>query len=212
MNSKPAPIGELIPQTAGANSSGKVGVVFTCLDACMPLDQAGLFGGLLPANRDLVVLRSAEQLTGEPTSDGVKSLLVAVHAMQANYICVLRHKDCKLRSADGKALGTQMVENGVNPAWLKGFDPATWIRPVGNEEESLAKEITFLSEWSLIPPSVHVVGLLYDDAKRRFTVIGNRPPHSPLVIYDRKSSKGPAKLASRLRLRSLPKRKALPLA
>lgn len=209
LSSDLTPSAGLVPSSDKHRVKPKVGVVFTCLDACLPLDQASLFGGLLPSDSELMVLRSAEELRGEPASDGVKSLLVAVHSMKAEYICVLRHKDCVLRPADGKGLQDQMVENGVNPAWLTGFDPAKWIRPMGDGEESLAKEITFLSEWSLIPPNVHVVGVMYDDARRRFTVIGNRAPNSPLVIFGTKGAKSPGRIGPRVKLKEIARRKLL---
>jgi carbonic anhydrase len=135
--------------------------IFTCMDTRLVefLEPAlGLGRG------DAKMLKNAGATLIDPGGGMVRSLVVAVHALQCEEIFVIGHKDCGMTQLDEGALRRKMLERGVPASAIDSLEPSLgeWLGafhdPMGNVE----RVVGLLRANPLIPKDVPIHGLMFD--------------------------------------------------
>jgi carbonic anhydrase len=137
-------------------------VIFTCMDTRLVefLEQSmGLGRG------DAQVIKNAGNTLVDPAAGGViRSLVVAIYALECAEVFVIGHTDCGMTQIDDNALEKAMLARGVEAAALASLRPSLreWLGsfhdPVGNVE----RVVRVLRANPLIPKDVPVHGLMFD--------------------------------------------------
>jgi carbonic anhydrase len=136
-------------------------VIFTCMDT-------RLVEFLEPAlglrRNDANMIKNAGNTLIDPQGGVVRSLVVAIHALQCEEVFVIGHKDCGMAQLDEKALRDRMIERGVPSSAIDALEPSLgeWVGgfhdPMGNVEDVVA----LLRANPLIPKDVPIHGLIFD--------------------------------------------------
>ncbi|WP_222599411.1 beta-class carbonic anhydrase [Aquibacillus kalidii] len=145
------------------NLPNKRAVIFTCMDTRLIelLPKALNF-----KNGDVKMVKNAGAILTDPYDSVMKSILVAVHALQADEVFVIAHHRCGMNHLDTDGLLSTMQENGIDTKsiqsvdkdlnqWLQGFDD------VGN---SVEKSVDIIKNHPLLPNNIPVHGLVIDPA------------------------------------------------
>jgi carbonic anhydrase len=136
-------------------------VIFTCMDTRLVefLEPAlGLKRG------DAKMIKNAGNTLVDPGGGVVRSLVVAIHALQCEEVFVIGHKDCGMTQLDENALRQTMIGRGVPPSAIDALEPSLgeWLGgfhdPLGNVE----RVVELLRANPLIPGDVPIHGLMFD--------------------------------------------------
>jgi carbonic anhydrase len=136
-------------------------VIFTCMDTRLVefLEPAlGLRRG------DAQMIKNAGNTLVDPGGGVVRSLVVAIHALQCEEVFVIGHKDCGMTQLDENALRQKMLERGVSSSAVDALEPSLgeWLGgfhdPMGNVE----RVVGLLRANPLIPRDVPIHGLMFD--------------------------------------------------
>jgi carbonic anhydrase len=122
--------------------------VLTCIDSRIePLDMLGLAPG------DAKILRNAG---GRVTEDVLRSLVLAVHLLGVERICVVQHTGCRLAGASNSELRAAIGEP-------LGVDAGEWdFLPIDDQEKALTADVERIRACALVPATVAVAGFVYD--------------------------------------------------
>lgn len=113
---------------------------------------------------DAKMIKNAGNTLIDPGGGVVRSLVVAVHALQCEEIFVIGHKDCGMSQLDENALRHTMLERGVPASAIDALEPSLgeWLGgfhdPIGNVE----RVVELLRANPLIPRDVPIHGLIFD--------------------------------------------------
>jgi carbonic anhydrase len=122
--------------------------VLTCIDSRIePLDMLGLAPG------DAKILRNAG---ARVTEDVLRSLVLAVHLLAVERICVVQHTGCRLTGASNSDLQATIGQHS-------GADAGEWdFLPIDDQEQTLAADVERIRACALLPSTVAVAGFVYD--------------------------------------------------
>ncbi len=145
-------------------------VIFTCMDTRLVdfLEPAlGLKRG------DAKMIKNAGNTLVDPGGGVVRSLVVAIHALQCEEVLVIGHKDCGMAQLDEHALRRTMLERGVPHTAIDALRPSLgeWLGgfhdPLGNVE----RVVKLLRANPLIPQDVPIHGLMFDPGSGALDVL-----------------------------------------
>lgn len=132
-------------------------------------------------NGDVKIVKSAGALVAHPFGSIMRSLLVAVYALQADEVYVIGHYDCGMSSVDPIALIEEMKARGISEETLNtvnysGVDLKGWLRGFGDVATSVTKSCDVIRNHPLMVPSVPVHGLIIDPSSGKLDLIvdGNK--------------------------------------
>jgi carbonic anhydrase len=134
---------------AGLDPSAARGLaVITCMDSRIePLQMLGLAPG------DAKILRNAG---ARVTDDVLRTLVLAVHLLGVNRVCVVPHTGCRLIGASNEELHTTIWER-------RGIDATAWdFLPIDDQFETLRVDIERIRACDLLPSDLAVAGFIYD--------------------------------------------------
>ncbi|SEO61255.1 carbonic anhydrase [Amphibacillus marinus] len=150
----------------------KHAVILTCMDTRLTelLPKAMSF-----KNGDVKVLKTAGALIKNPYGSVMRSILVAVHALQADEVYVVGHHNCGMSNLDTDFLFERMKINGVSEADFESIeiDVHEWFRGFDQIEDSVKSSVELIESHPLLPDDVPVHGLVIDPATGKLDMVVN---------------------------------------
>lgn len=145
-------------------------VIFTCMDARLVefLEPAlGIRRG------DAKVLKNAGNSLIDPQGGMIRSLVVAVHALDCHEIFVIGHTDCGMSQIDEVKLEKTMIERGVPSEAIAALEPSLreWLGAFHHPMENVQDVVQKIRDNALIPAEVPVHGLIFDPVQGRLQLV-----------------------------------------
>jgi carbonic anhydrase len=134
---------------AGLEATAAKGLaVVTCIDSRIePLAMLGLAPG------DAKILRNAG---ARVTDDVLRTLVLAVHLLGVQRVCIVQHTACRMTGTSNEALAATLAEKG-------GVDAAGWdFLPIDDNRRVLGADVERVRSCDLLPPDLVVAGFIYD--------------------------------------------------
>lgn len=127
-------------------------------------------------NGDVKIVKSAGAVINHPFGGIMRSLLVAVYALQAEEIFVIGHHDCGMASIDPVAMQKTIIERGVDAKTFdilenSGVDVHEWLKGFDNVATSVQHSVDMIKNHPLVVPNIQVHGLIIDPATGRLDVV-----------------------------------------
>lgn len=127
-------------------------------------------------NGDVKIVKSAGAIINHPFGGIMRSLLVAVYALQAEEIFVIGHHDCGMAAIDPNAMIASMIERGVDPKTVdtlthSGVDVHEWLEGFDNVADSVLHSVNMIKNHPLVLSSIKVHGLIIDPATGRLDLV-----------------------------------------
>jgi carbonic anhydrase len=153
-----------------SKSPAKKIALFTCMDTRLVefLEPAmGLKRG------DAKVIKSAGNSIVSPDGSVIRSLVVAIFALECEEIFVIGHRDCGMTAINEDEVERKMLMRGVPKGEIAKLQPTLreWLGafhdPVGN----VARVVALIRANPLIPNDVPVHGLIFDPDGGRLELI-----------------------------------------
>ena len=145
-------------------------VIFTCMDTRLVdfLEKAmGIRRG------DAKMLKNAGNSLIDPQGGMIRSLVVAVHALNCHEIFVIGHSDCGMSKIDENKLEESMLARGVPSEAIASLQPSLrdWLGAFHFPEENVREVVRKIRENVLIPHDVPVHGLIFDPDEGKLRVL-----------------------------------------
>ncbi len=148
-------------------------VILTCMDTRLV--------ELLPKsmnikNGDIKIVKSAGAVINHPFGGIMRSLMVAVYALQADEVYVIGHYDCGMSSVEPKKVMGSMIERGVDPKTFdvlkySGVDVHTWLEGFSDVKDSVLNSVAMIRNHPLMIPEVPVHGMIIDPTTGRLDLV-----------------------------------------
>lgn len=138
-----------------AAAEAKIAIV-TCLDAKLHIED------ILQENRDnAYILRNAGNTITECV---IRSLVLAVDVLKVREVIIIGHRMCNVRVVDMKTL-QKVVEDRIESRVkeLLGKPFKKWMQLSSDPENNVIRQVSTVEQSKLIPRSVKVTGLMYDE-------------------------------------------------
>ncbi len=134
------------PELTGRAARGLA--LVTCMDSRIdPLAILGMKPG------DIKILRNAG---ARVTDDVLRTLVLAAYLLDVNRVLVMPHTNCKMASGTDEEIHRTIAQQyGVDTRSIE-------IRTVPNQQEALAKDVTRIRAYPLLPRQLVVAGAIYD--------------------------------------------------
>ncbi len=139
-------------------------VILTCMDTRLT--------ELLPKamnlkNGDAKIIKTAGAIVTQPFGNVMRSILVALYALNAEEVFVVGHHDCGMTGLNSDALLQQMHDRGIpedTVTTLKhsGIALERWLVGFDNVREGVINSSEIIRNHPLLPKSVPVHGLIID--------------------------------------------------
>lgn len=145
-------------------------VIFTCMDTRLVdfLEPAmGLKRG------DTNVIKNAGTTVLDPNGGVIRSLAVAIYALDCEEVLVIGHLDCGMMQLDEKVVEQGMLKRGVSPETIDSLTPGLgdWLGTFQDGDGNVRRVTQLLRDNPLIPDDVPVHGLMFDPASGGLTVL-----------------------------------------
>lgn len=157
------------PYVAGSVPE-KHAVIITCMDTRLTelLPKAMNF-----KNGDVKVLKTAGAIIKNPYGSIMRSILVAIHALEADEVYVVGHHDCGMSHLNTENLIKRMKEKGITEA---NFDEVTtdtkeWLAGFDEIEDSVNSSVNLIKNHPLIPDNTPVHGLIIDPSTGKLDLV-----------------------------------------
>lgn len=139
-------------------------VILTCMDTRLV--------ELLPKamnihNGDVKMVKSAGATVSHPFGGIMRSLLVAIYALQADEIFVVGHYDCGMSAVDPDVVLGTMQERGISAETIKnvqysGIDLNSWLKGFGDVTKNVEHSVDMIRNHPLVSKDIPVHGLVID--------------------------------------------------
>lgn len=139
-------------------------VVLTCMESRLV--------ELLPRalniqNGDVKMLKNAGAVLRRPFDNMTKSILIAVHNLQAESVLIIGHYDCGMSKVNTDELIQHMIEKGISKETIdllekSGINFEEEFEGFQTVEDSIRQGVNILREHPLLPDYVRVHGLVMD--------------------------------------------------
>ncbi|CQR47089.1 Beta-carbonic anhydrase 1 [Paraliobacillus sp. PM-2] len=150
----------------------KRAVIFTCMDTRLV--------ELLPKalnlqNGDVKMVKNAGAILTNQYDSAMKSILVAIHALQAEEVFVIAHHNCGMNHLDTDHLIEQMKIQGITEEQINAFDSNAkdWLKGFESVEESVKQSISVIENHPLLPGDIPVHGLVIDPYTGKLDLVTN---------------------------------------
>ncbi|QQK78735.1 carbonic anhydrase [Salicibibacter cibi] len=148
-------------------------VVLTCMDTRLV--------ELLPAamnikNGDVKMIKNAGGMITSPYGSGVRSLLIAIHVLQAEEVLIIGHKDCGMQQLDPSFVMKQMKAKGITEEEIQsvtddGIDVEEWLAGFETVEEAVTNSVDILRTHPLFPTAIPVHGLVIHPESGELSIV-----------------------------------------
>lgn len=133
-------------------------------------------------NGDVKIVKSAGAVVSHPFGAIMRSLLVAVYALQADEVYVVGHYDCGMSAINPDVLLDQMVERGINKETIDmlkyaGIELEDFLRGFGDVETSVKMSVGTIRNHPLMPKDIRVHGLIIDPNTGQLDLVENGGLH-----------------------------------
>lgn len=139
-------------------------VVLTCMESRLV--------ELLPRalniqNGDVKMLKNAGAVLRRPFDNMAKSILIAIHNLEAETVLIIGHHDCGMSKVDTSELIEHMIEKGIPKETIElleksGINFEEEFEGFKTAEDSIMQSVNILREHPLLPSYVKVHGLVMD--------------------------------------------------
>lgn len=158
-------------------------VVLSCMDTRLT--------DLLPRamnlqNGDAKFVKNAGAVVSHPFGSTMRSILVAVHELGAEEVCVIGHYDCGMSSIDPDKTFAHMIEHGIALDTIHtlehaGIDLRTWFQRIDSITDSVQNSVEMIRTHPLVAGWVKVHGLVVDPEIGRLDLVvdGNANSQEP---------------------------------
>ncbi|WP_112180041.1 MULTISPECIES: carbonic anhydrase [Paraliobacillus] len=148
-------------QYATDSLPNKKAVILTCMDTRLVelLPKALNF-----KNGDVKIVKSAGAILTDPYDSVMKSILIAIHALQAKEVFVVAHHDCGMNNLDTETLITKMKSKGITEDNLEQLpvNASEWLEGFSHVDESVKRSVSVIESHPLLPEDIPVHGLVID--------------------------------------------------
>ncbi|MFC4403121.1 beta-class carbonic anhydrase [Gracilibacillus xinjiangensis] len=148
----------------------KRAVIFTCMDTRLV--------ELLPKalnlkNGDVKMVKNAGAILNDPYDSTMKSILVAIYALQADEVFVIAHHRCGMNHFDTDGFIDLMKERGINQKEIDSLDVDAhkWLVGFEDPAKSVEKSVQVIENHPLLPEGVPVHGLVIDPATGKLDLV-----------------------------------------
>ncbi|QQK74636.1 carbonic anhydrase [Salicibibacter cibarius] len=147
-----------------SNLPNQKSVILTCMDTRL---IELLHAAMNIKNGDVKMIKNAGGMITSPYGSGVRSLLIAVHVLQAEEVIIIGHKDCGMQQLDPSFVMEKMEAKGISKEKIQtvtddGIDVAEWLAGFETVEEAVENSVSIVREHPLMPDSIAVHGLVID--------------------------------------------------
>ena len=145
-------------------------VIFTCMDTRLVdfLEPAmGLRRG------DAKVIKNAGTTVLDPNGGVIRSLAVAIYALDCEEVFVIGHLDCGMTRLDVTEFEQSMLSRGVPAETIAGLKPglSEWLGTFRDADGNVKTVARMLRDNPLIPRDVPVHGLMFDPSSGSLEVL-----------------------------------------
>lgn len=150
----------------------KHAVILTCMDTRLTelLPKAMNF-----KNGDVKILKTAGAIIKNPYGSVMRSILVAVHALQADEVYVVGHHDCGMSSLDADHFIEHMKVHGIDEEKINNLpvDAHEWFEGFDHVEDSVKSSVDLIENHPLLPDDIPVHGLVIDPKTGKLDIVIN---------------------------------------
>ena len=136
--------------------------------ACMDARLIGLLPNALGLKSgDMKMIKNAGALVVHPWGSVMRSLIVAVYALNVREICIIAHDDCGMSKMDPEQVLQEAQHRGISTRIIStlraaGVDLDNWLRGFGNVDDSVRSSVELVRTHPLMPKDVPIHGLVMD--------------------------------------------------
>ncbi|HLS35910.1 MAG TPA: carbonic anhydrase [Bacillota bacterium] len=148
-------------------------VVLTCMESRLV--------ELLPKalnlhNGDVKMLKNAGAILRRPFDNMTKSILIAIHNLQAETVLIIGHYDCGMSKVNADELKENMINKGIKKETIQlleqsGIHFEEEFAGFDTVEESIEQSVHILRSHPLLPRFVKVHGLAMDPSTGKVDII-----------------------------------------
>lgn len=127
-------------------------------------------------NGDVKMLKNAGAIIRRPFDTTTKSILIAIHNLQADVVMVVGHYDCGMSKVNANELIENMVNKGIKRETIdllerSGIDFHEEFQGFNTVEQSINQSVQVIRHHPLLPPHVRVHGLAIDPSTGEVDVV-----------------------------------------
>ncbi|GGF80573.1 putative carbonic anhydrase YtiB [Paenibacillus albidus] len=139
-------------------------LIITCMDTRLVelLPKAMNF-----KNGDVKIIKNAGAVISQPFGSVMRSVMVALYALDADEVIVVGHHDCGMASLNSDKMIQSIKDRGVSEEVLStlensGIKLTKWLRGFDNITEGVIRSVELIKRHPLLPPNVPVHGMVID--------------------------------------------------
>jgi carbonic anhydrase len=154
------------------NFPNKRAVVFTCMDTRL---VELLPNALNIKNGDVKMVKNAGAILNDPYDSTMKSILVAVHALQADEVFVIAHHGCGMTNFDAGSFLETAKERGISQDAIDSLqvNPNDWLVGFEDPAKNVENSVKIIKKHPLLPEGTPVHGLVIDPATGKLDLVTN---------------------------------------
>ncbi|GKU77629.1 carbonic anhydrase [Paenibacillus sp. L3-i20] len=116
-------------------------------------------------NGDAKFIKNAGAILTQPFGSAMRSILVAVYALEAREVLVIGHHGCGMTNLDTKGLIEKFSEHGIDPLAIQtlensGIKMEKFLRGFSSSEEGVMHSVRMIRNHPLFPKDIPVHGFL----------------------------------------------------
>ncbi|ANE47894.1 carbonic anhydrase [Paenibacillus swuensis] len=137
-------------------------VILTCMDTRLV--------ELLPKamnlrNGDAKIIKNAGAIITHPFGNIMRSILVAIHALEAEEVFVVGHYECGMVGINAQKIVEKIKLSGVQPHTMStlanaGIDVLRWLEGFNSVREGVDTSVDIIRKHPLMPPATLVHGMI----------------------------------------------------
>lgn len=129
-------------------------------------------------NGDIKQLKNAGAVVSHPYGSTMRSILVAVYALNVDEVYIMGHHDCGFGALKPEPVIEEMKARGIdsetfNTLKNSGIDVTNWLKGFDSVEESVTETVSNVKNHPLLAQSIPVHGLVMDPETGKVDVIVN---------------------------------------
>ncbi|SHM50167.1 beta-class carbonic anhydrase [Gracilibacillus kekensis] len=139
----------------------KRAVIFTCMDTRL---IELLPNALNLKNGDVKMVKNAGAILNDPYDSTMKSILVAIHALQADEVIVIAHHGCGMNGFNTEEFVGLMKDKGIDQTAINSLDkdPKEWLTGFDDVTANVEQSVRIIENHPLLPEDIPVHGLVID--------------------------------------------------
>ncbi|WP_113868728.1 beta-class carbonic anhydrase [Paraliobacillus ryukyuensis] len=150
----------------------KRAVIFTCMDTRL---IELLPNALNLKNGDVKMVKNAGAILTDKYDSTMKSILIAIHALQAEEVFVIAHHNCGMNHLDTDTLLERMKVQGITDEAIHSLDKDAneWLKGFESVEDSVRQSVSIIEDHPLLPTDIPVHGLVIDPQTGKLDLVTN---------------------------------------